>query len=88
MHRGVVCHRKEIRGRPPDERHDVCSTRSRPLLQSLKQWFEETLGKLSRKSDTAMAVRYALGRWEALLRFADDGASKSIIMQPNERCGS
>jgi hypothetical protein len=43
------------------------------LLQSLKQWFEETLGKLSRKSDTAMAVRYALGRWEALLRFADDG---------------
>jgi len=64
---------KEIRGRLPDERHEVRSTRSRPLLQSLKQWFEETLGKLSRKSDTAMAVRYALGRWEALLRFADDG---------------
>jgi len=64
---------KEIRGRPPDERHEVRNTRSRPLLQSLKQWFEETLGKLSRKSDTAMAVRYALGRWEALLRFADDG---------------
>ena len=64
---------KEIRGRLPDERHEVRNTRSRPLLQSLKQWFEETLGKLSRKSDTAMAVRYALGRWEALLRFADDG---------------
>src|SRR6202046_2213395 len=47
--------------------------RSRPLLESLKQWFEETLGKLSRKSDTALAVRYALGRWEALLRFCDDG---------------
>ena len=47
--------------------------RSRPLLESLKQWFEETLGKLSRKSDTVMAVRYARGRWEALLRFCDDG---------------
>jgi len=43
------------------------------LLESVKQWFEETLGKLSRKSDTAMAVRYALGRWEALMRFCDDG---------------
>ena len=64
---------KEIRGRPPDERREVRNLRSRPLLESLKQWFEETLGKLSRKSDTAMAVRYARGRWEALLRFCDDG---------------
>lgn len=64
---------KEIRGRRPDERREVRNTRSRPLLESLKQWFEATLGKLSRKSDTAMAVRYALGRWEALLRFCDDG---------------
>jgi transposase len=64
---------KEIRGRPPDERREIRNTRSRPLLESLKQWFEETLGKLSRKSDTAMAVRYALGRWEALMRFCDDG---------------
>src|ERR1700730_6203411 len=52
---------------------EVRSTRSRPLLESLKQWFEETLGKLSRKSDPAMAVRDALGRWGALLRFWDDG---------------
>jgi len=43
------------------------------LLDSLKQWLEETLGKLSRKSDTALAVRYALGRWEALLRYCDNG---------------
>src|SRR6201984_3101757 len=64
---------KELRGRPPDERREVRNTRSRPLLESLKQWLEETLGKLSRKSDTAVAVRYALGRWEALLRFCDDG---------------
>ena len=64
---------KEIRGRQPDERREVRNTRSRPLLESLKQWFEETLGQLSRKSDTTMAIRYALGRWEALLRFCDDG---------------
>jgi transposase len=43
------------------------------LLESLKQWFEETLGKLSKKSDTTRAIHYALGRWEALLRYCDDG---------------
>jgi len=64
---------KEIRGRSPEERRAVRNERSRPLLESLKQWLEETLTKLSRKSDTAMAVRYALGRWEALLRYCDDG---------------
>src|SRR6202043_3038889 len=63
----------DISGRSPEERREVRNTRSRPLLESLKQWLEETLDKLSRKSDTAMAVRYALGRWEALMRFCDDG---------------
>jgi transposase len=43
------------------------------MLESLKQWLEETLVKLSKKSDTAVAVRYALGRWKALLRYCDDG---------------
>ena len=64
---------KEIRGRLPEERREVRNLRSRPLLDSLKQWMEETLGKLSRKSDTAMAVRYAVGRWDALVRYCDDG---------------
>jgi transposase len=64
---------EEIRGRPAEERREIRNRRSRPLLESLKQWLEETLGKLSRKSDTAMAVRYALARWVALLRYCDDG---------------
>ena len=64
---------KEIQGRSPEQRRGIRDIRSRPLLVSLKQWLEETLGKLSRKSDTAVAVRYALGRWEALMRYCDDG---------------
>src|SRR3984957_11690655 len=64
---------KEIQGRSAEERRAIRDLRSRPLLGSLKQWLEKTLGKLSRKSDTAVAVRYALGRWEALLRYCDDG---------------
>jgi transposase len=64
---------KEVRGRTPEERREVRIERSRPLLDALKQWFEDTLGKLSRKSDTAKAVRYPLVRWEALRRYVDDG---------------
>jgi hypothetical protein len=56
---GFYAIEKEIRGRLPDERREVRNTRSRPLLELLKQWFEEILGKLSRKSDTALAQHAA-----------------------------
>jgi transposase len=36
-------------------------------------WWKATLAKLSQKSDVAMAIRYALDRWNALLRFCEDG---------------
>ena len=64
---------KDIRGRAPDERREVRHQRAKPLLESLRQWFETTLLKLSRKSDTTAAIRYALGLWEALTRYCDDG---------------
>jgi hypothetical protein len=64
---------EQIRGRPPDERRAVRQAKVRPLLDSLRQWFEATLSKLSRKSDTTAAIRYALTRWDALSRFVDDG---------------
>ena len=64
---------EQIRGKPPDERRAVRQAQSKPLLDSLRQWFEATLTKLSRKSDTTAAIRYALSRWDALTRFVDDG---------------
>jgi transposase len=64
---------EQIRGKPPDERRRVRQEQSKPLLDSLQQWFEAMLSKLSRKSDTTAAIRYALSRWEALTRFIDDG---------------
>jgi len=43
------------------------------LLESLHHWFELSLSKLSRKSDTTAAIRYALGLWKALTHYCDDG---------------
>ena len=43
------------------------------MIQTLHEWFELSLPKLSRKSDTTAAIRYALGLWPALTRYCDDG---------------
>ena len=64
---------KEIRGRSPDERKDIRQTRSRPLLEALQGWLKATMAKLSRKSELAKAIHYALERWAALMVFIDDG---------------
>jgi hypothetical protein len=63
----------EIRGRPPDARLQIRNSRARPLLESMHQWLQITLGAVSRKSEIAVAIRYALGRWRALLRYCEDG---------------
>ena len=62
-----------IRGKPPDERSRIRQLNSRPKLDELKRFFETTLARVSRKSDLAGAIGYALTRWTALTRFVDDG---------------
>ncbi len=62
-----------IRGRPPEERRTVRKARAGPQLEELKAWFEATLAQLSAKSALASAMRYALTRWAALVRYCDDG---------------
>jgi transposase len=64
---------REIRGRPPDERRQIRDSRARPLLDSLHTWMQASLSKLSRKSEVALAIHYALGRWTQLLRYCHDG---------------
>jgi hypothetical protein len=64
---------KEIRGRPPELRQKVRGEKARPLLDAMHVWLEESLAKLSPKSVTAGAIRYALALWDALQRYCDDG---------------
>ena len=63
----------EIRGKPQHERQLVRQKRARPLLDNFERWLHTMLEKLSRKSDTAAAIQYALNLWPALLRYCDDG---------------
>jgi transposase len=70
---------REIRGRSPDLRRQVRQARSRPLLDAMKNWMQGTLGQLSRKSDVATAIRYALTLWDAIVRYADDSAAERAL---------
>jgi transposase len=62
-----------IRGKPPDERRQYREEHAAPHLADLKAWLEATLTKLSAKTDLAAAMRYGLGRWDALTRYLHDG---------------
>jgi hypothetical protein len=42
-------------------------------IDDLQNWLNKMLARLSRKSDTALAIRCALVRWRALTRNLDDG---------------
>ena len=64
---------REIRGKAADLRCQVRQARAGPLVEELHRWLNKTLTQLSRKSDTAVAIRYALSRWRALTRYLDDG---------------
>lgn len=64
---------REIRWRPPDERTEVRQARARPLLDGMHEWLQGALTKLTKKSDVAAAIRYALAHWCALTRYSGDG---------------
>ncbi|MFZ0304479.1 MAG: IS66 family transposase [Terracidiphilus sp.] len=63
----------EIRGRPAEERCQVRQARAKPLMEEMHDWLKISLSMLPPKSETAAAIRYALGLWDALMRYLDDG---------------
>jgi len=75
---------KAINGSPPDQRQQQRQLKSRPIAEALALWAEETVPKLSRKSELAAAFRYMRARWPALTRCFDDGRL-SLDNNPAER---
>jgi transposase len=51
----------------------VRQARAGPDLKSLHEWLHKTATTLSRKSELAKAIRYALSNWVALTRYCEDG---------------
>src|SRR6266853_539595 len=64
---------EQIRGQGPEERRRVREQHSAQLLADLQRWLLASVRSLSKKSELAGAIHYALARWEALCRFCHDG---------------
>jgi transposase len=63
----------EVRGLSPEIRQQIREARAGPKLSELHQWLIATVKQLSKKSEPAGAIHYALARWKALTRYRDDG---------------
>ncbi len=63
----------DIRGAPPAERKAVRESRAGPLIDALHAWLKASLSTLSKKSELAGAIGYALARWTALVCYLTDG---------------
>ncbi|MBE8589988.1 IS66 family transposase [Pseudomonas sp. MAFF 301449] len=64
---------REVRGQPPDQRKAARQSRASPLLEQLHAWLNQTLAQVSKKSTVGNAITYALNRWQAQVRYCDDG---------------
>jgi hypothetical protein len=74
---------REIKGKPPDVRRGERQARAGPLLDAMRQWFQQQLTTFPRRSKPAEAIRYALTRWRALTRLAP---SRLITARRNGHC--
>ena len=64
---------RTINGLSADQRKAARQEHSAPLVASLEAWMREERAKLSRHTEVAKAMDYVLKRWEAFVRFLDDG---------------
>ncbi|MGF7172084.1 hypothetical protein FHS91_003788 [Sphingobium xanthum] len=63
----------QVRGSSAEQRRAVRDEHSRILVDDLKVYLDARLRQLSAKSKLAEAIRYAVSRWDGLVRFLDDG---------------
>jgi transposase len=64
---------RSIRGMSADDRRRVRQDKSKPLVASLKAWFEQQPARVSGKAKIADEIRYGLNHWDGLTRFLEDG---------------
>jgi transposase len=64
---------RELQDLTADARKAARQERSKPIADALRQWLTQQRQKVPDGSATAKAIDYSLKRWQALVRFIDDG---------------
>jgi transposase len=63
----------DVRGRPAELRQSLRQKHAKPVIEALKPWLEARLAEVSKGGKLGTAIRYALNRWDGLVRYLDDG---------------
>jgi transposase len=64
---------RTINGISADQRKAARQQHSTPLVAGLEAWMRDERAKFSRHAEVAKAMDYMLKRWDAFVRFLDDG---------------
>jgi transposase len=63
----------EVRGLPPELRRRARQDRSKPIVEALKPFFQQSLAAVPKGGKIGEALAYGLNHWDGLIRFLDDG---------------
>ena len=77
---------KTVRGRDPAVRLAARREHAAPIIAALKPWLEAQLSRIPQKSRLAEDIRYTLAHWPGLIRFLEDGRSRSALGSREARC--
>ena len=61
------------RGKAPAERAAIREAQAGPILEKIKAWLDEKVGRVLPKSPLGEAIAYTLGLWSKLITFLEDG---------------
>ena len=65
---------KSIKGQSPQDRFKARQVRAGPIVKRLEKRLAKVRSEISKKLPLAGAIHYALARWEALVRYVDNGS--------------
>jgi hypothetical protein len=64
---------KQIKELTAEQRHLIRQEKSKPILDDLKHWCEQSVTTTSKGSILGKAIRYTLNQWPYLIRYLEDG---------------
>jgi transposase len=69
----------------PEQRRALRQTKSRPILEDIKNYLQTEKPKVLPKNPVGDAIDYTLSNWEALLRYTEDGELEIVDNNAAER---
>ena len=64
---------RETAAMSTEERHRIRHERSRPIVDQIRDWLDESVGSVPPKSLTGKALGYLDKQWPKLVRYLEDG---------------